>query len=63
MDTLQRAWGAVLNGARKVGSLLSVPVLALWDEVVDGASRLSWWLLLALVWLDGVVASWWLWVR
>mgnify|MGYP001175674910 CR=1 FL=1 len=63
MDILQRVWGTVLNGARKVGSLLSVPVLALWDEVVDGASRLSWWLLLALVWLDGVVASWWLWVR
>lgn len=63
MDILQRAWGTVLNGVRKVGSLLSVPVLALWDEVVDGAPRLSWWLLLALVWLDGVVASWWLWVR
>ncbi len=63
MDVLQRAWGAVLNGARSVGSLLSVPVRALWGEVVSGAPRLSWWLLLAWVCLDGVLASWWLWVR
>jgi hypothetical protein len=42
-------WRAVLDGG-----------WALWHEVTDGYRRLSWWVLLGLAWLDGVLFAHWL---
>lgn len=50
MDLLRNVWSAVLDGG-----------WALWHEVEEGASRLSWWVLVGLVWLDGLALGWWLW--
>ena len=63
MDWMKRMASKVLG---LVPCALSCAVDALkgvWGEIVDGHHRLSWYLLLALVWLDGVIAAWWLWVR
>lgn len=52
-----KVWSLVPGALNLVGAVLT----SLWDEVVDGHHRLSWWGLLALVWLEGLIAAWWLW--
>jgi len=47
---LRHLWNAALDGG-----------WSLWHEVTSGANRLSWWVLLGLVWLEGLAVGWWLW--
>jgi phage-related protein len=63
MDLLKRAASAVCGVVPAVLNLVRNRVLGVWDEVATGHHRLDWWLLLALVWLDGLACGWWLWVR
>ena len=44
-----RVWSLVPGALNLAGDMLA----ALWDEVVDGHHRLSWWALLALAVLAG----------
>jgi hypothetical protein len=34
---------------------------SVWSEITAGARRLSWWVLLGLVWFEGLAVGWWLW--
>ena len=63
MDLLKRAVSAVCGVVPAVVNLVRNRVLGVWDEVVAGHHRLDWWLLLALVCVDGLACCWWLWVR
>ena len=61
MSLLTQAWDYVRTAAGHVWNVALDLGWSVWHEVTDGASRLSWWLLLGLVWLDGLVVGWWLW--
>ena len=59
MNLLRNAWdwsltalGHIWDGVMDIG-------WSLWTEIQDGSSRLSWWLLMILVWLDGVLMAKW----
>ena len=60
MDLLKRAVSAVCGVVPAVLNQVRNRVLGVWDEVVANHHRLDWWLLLALVWLDGVLVAHWL---
>ena len=63
MDLLKRAAAAVLGVVPRLARWGLAQARGVWHEIVDGHHRLSWYLLLALVWLDGVIVAWWMWVR
>ena len=61
MSLLTKTWDCartavthLWNGALDMG-------WSVWNEVSDGARRLSWWILLGLVWIEGLAMGWWLW--
>ena len=61
MSLLTKAWDCT---RRCLGHLWSAALdggWSLWYEVTRGVSRLSWWALLGLVWLEGLAVGWWLW--
>jgi len=61
MNLLRKAWDCAVTAAGNVWNVVLDVGWSLWQEVVDGANRLSWWLLVGLVWLDGLALGWWLW--
>jgi hypothetical protein len=61
MSLLTKTWDCartvvthLWNGALDVG-------WSVWNEITEGAYRLSWWVLLCLVWFEGLAVGWWLW--
>jgi len=34
----------------------------IWNEVVHGERRVTWWLLIAMVWLDGLLCGQLIWI-
>jgi len=61
MRELLRKTGRVLGSVGVVvWRLVSNTIYALWEEIHEGAGRASWWLLVGLVWLDGMIAALWL---
>ena len=63
MNVLSKLWNCTATGASHAWNLALDVGWSVWSEVSDGARRLSWWVLLGLVWLDGLAVGWWLWVR
>jgi hypothetical protein len=60
MSLLTKAWDWACTGLRNVCCAALDGGWALWHEVTDGCRRLSWWALLGLAWLDGVLFAHWL---
>ena len=60
MSLLRKVWDCAVTGAANVWRAALDGGWALWHEVTDGHRRLSWWVLLGLVWLDGVLCAHWL---
>jgi hypothetical protein len=60
MSLLRKVWDCALNTAANAWRVALDGGWALWHEVTEGASRLSWWVLMVLVWLDGVLVAHWL---
>ena len=60
MSLLRKVWDCAVTGAANVWSVVLDGGWAVWHEVTDGYRRLSWWALLGLVWLDGVLVAHWL---
>ena len=63
MDLLKRMASAVLGVVPRIARWKMEQARGVLREIVDGHHRLSWYLLLALVWLDVVIVAWWMWVR
>jgi len=63
MSLLTKVWDCARTGLNNVWSAALDGGWALWHEVTTGASRLSWWILVGLVWLDGLTLGWWLWAH
>jgi hypothetical protein len=61
MSLLTKAWNCARTAAGYVWDVVLDVGWSVWNEVKDGAMRLSWWLLVGLVWLDGLAVGWWLW--
>jgi|TARA_R110000824_G_scaffold103812_1_gene246502 hypothetical protein len=61
MNLLTQAWNYGRTAACNVWGVVLDLGWSVWNEVQDGASRFSWWLLLGLVWLSGAIAHAWLW--
>jgi len=61
MSLLTKAWNYARTAAGHVWDVVLDVGWSVWNEVKDGATRLSWWLLVGLVWLDGLAVGWWLW--
>ena len=60
MSLLRNVWDWSCGALRNVWRRALDVGWSVWHEVTEGASRLSWWLLLGLVWLDGVLFAHWL---
>jgi len=60
MSLLTQAWDTAVGAARNACRLVLDTGWSVWHEVTDGAGRLSWWLLVGLVWLDGALVAHWL---
>ena len=60
MSLLTQVWDNVVIAAGNVARAVLDTGWSVWHEVVEGARRRSWWLLVALVWLDGVLVARWL---
>jgi len=60
MSLLRKVWDCAVTGAANVWRAALDGGWALWHEVTDGHRRLSWWVLLGLAWLDGVLFAHWL---
>jgi hypothetical protein len=60
MSLLRKVWDCATTGVGHLWRLALDGGWAMWHEVRDGASRLSWWVLVGLVWLDGVLFAHWL---
>jgi hypothetical protein len=60
MSLLRKVWDCAVTGAANVWSVVLDVGWSVWHEVTEGHRRLSWWVLLALVWLDGVLVAHWL---
>ena len=61
MSLLTNAWNFTRTALGHVWDAALDLGWSVWNEVQDGVSRRSWWLLLGLVWLSGAVAHAWLW--
>jgi|10_taG_2_1085330.scaffolds.fasta_scaffold09685_2 hypothetical protein len=61
MSLLRNVWDWSVTAIGHVWSVALDLGWSVWNEVKDGANRLSWWLLAGLVWLDGLAVGWWLW--
>jgi len=60
MSLLRKAWNSVTAAVPYAACAVLDIGWDLWHEVVEGARRRSWWLLVALVWLDGALVAHWL---
>ena len=60
MSLLTQVWDTAVGVARNIARAVLDTGWSVWHEVTDGARRRSWWLLVALVWLDGVLVAHWL---
>jgi len=63
MSLLTKAWDCTRTCLGHLWKVVVDGGWALWHEVTTGASRLSWWILVGLVWLDGLTLGWWLWAH
>ncbi len=61
MSLLRKVWDCAVTGAANVWGLVLDVGWSVWSEIREGASRASWWVLVGLVWLDGLALGWWLW--
>jgi|TARA_Y100000034_G_C6753209_1_gene334988 hypothetical protein len=60
MSLLTKVLDCARTGLGHLGKVVVDGGWALWHEVTDGHRRLSWWVLLGLVWLDGLLVAHWL---
>ena len=60
MSLLRKVWDCAVAGVGHLWKTVLDGGWALWHEVTDGSGRFSWWVLLGLVWLDGVLFAHWL---
>ena len=63
MSLLRKTWDCALTCATNVWGLVLDVGWSVWSEVTEGVPRASWWVLLGLVWLDGLALGWWLWAH
>ena len=61
MSLLTKAWNFTRTAVGHIWHLVLDIGWSVWNEVNEGSSRTSWWLLLGLVWLSGAVSHAWLW--
>ena len=62
-NLLCKVWDTALGAAGLAWRRVLDVGWALWREVTEGASRASWWLLIVLAWLDGLITGWLIWVN
>jgi len=60
MSLLRKVRDCAVTGAANVWRAVLDGGWALWHEVTEGCRRRSWWALVGLVWLDGVLFAHWL---
>ena len=60
MSLLRKVWDCAVAGVGHLWNTVLDGGWALWHEVTDGAGRFSRWVLLGLVWLDGILVAHWL---
>ena len=60
MSLLRKVWARAVTGVGHLWRLVLDGGWALWQEVREGCRRLSWWVLLGLVWLEGALVAHWL---
>jgi len=63
MSLLRKVRDCAVTGAANVWNAILDVGWSLWGELQDGIPRLSWWLLVGLIWFDGLALGWWLWSR
>jgi hypothetical protein len=60
MNVLSKLWNGCLSAGGHAWSVALNVGWSVWHEVTDGVRRLSWWLLLGIVWIEGALVAHWL---